>query len=63
MEARHPGSAGDMQLHVHNKSPHPKDSLPVVCVTLLCTMLNMSNHNSVYLNKSMYFLSNVSNIL
>ena len=63
VQARHPGSVGDMQLHVYNKSPHPEDSLPVVCDTLLCTMSNMVNHNSVYLNQSMYFFLNVSDTL
>ena len=53
VEARHPGSAGDTQLHAYNKPPHPEDSLPVVCDTLYCTMSNVSNRNSVYLNKSM----------
>ena len=63
MEAKHPGSVGDTQLHAHNESPYPEDSIPVVCYTLLCTMSNMSNRNSVYLNKSMYFLSNVLDTL
>ena len=35
VEARHPASPWSMQLHENNKSPYPKDSIPVVCDTLL----------------------------